>query len=53
MSVQYIMPNGEIVPVPQEIVADSLVAQQGFYDGQLARLVSEGAVSPSAKEDQS
>lgn len=44
MSVNHTLPNGEIVPVPQDIVAKSRVAEQGFYDGQVARIIAEGFV---------
>lgn len=48
MSVCHVMPNGEVVPVPQEIVSKGRVAEQGFYDGQMARLLAEGFVPASA-----
>ena len=47
MSVQYKMPNGEIVPVPQDVVAQGNAAQQAFYDLQLARLGIEAASMPA------
>jgi hypothetical protein len=41
--VTYIMPNGERVPVPQDVVSQGPAAEQAFYDGQLARLAAEAA----------
>ena len=47
MGVQHVMPNGDVVPVPQDVVAQGRAAEQAFYDAQLARVKLE------ASEDQS
>ena len=49
MSVQYIMPNGEIVPLPMDVLSQSHAAQQAFYDNQLARIAAE-APAPAPEE---
>jgi len=41
MAVQFIMPNGEVVPVPEDVSAQGNEAQQSFYDLQLQRLEVE------------
>lgn len=43
MAVRYIMPNGEVVPVPQDVVSQGPAAEQSFYDNQMARLAAEGS----------
>ena len=43
--VQYKMPNGEIVPVPQDVVSQGGAAEQGFYDGQSERVAGELGIS--------
>lgn len=47
MSVQFQMPNGELIVVPPEIVGaeDSAKALQGFYDGQAQRIADELGVT--------
>ena len=50
MSVQYVMPNGEIVPVPQDVVSQGPAAEQAFYDNQLARLAAEVAIEPEPED---
>lgn len=45
MSVQYRMPNGELVPVPIEIVAEGNAALQSFYDNQSKRIADELGIS--------
>lgn len=51
MCVQYQMPNGEIVPVPMDVVAQGREAEQAFYDNQLARIAAEVVdAEPSPKE---
>jgi hypothetical protein len=41
--VTFILPNGEQVPVPADVVGTGAAAEQGFYDGQIARLAAEAA----------
>lgn len=41
MSVVYIMPNGEEVPVPMDVVSQGHAAEQAFYDNQMARIAAE------------
>lgn len=50
MSVIHILPNGEAVPVPVEIVAEGRAAEQSFYDNQVKRLEAEAqpTVAPAA-----
>ncbi len=43
MSTTFIMPNGEEVPVPPDVVSQGLRAEQAFYDAQLARIAVEDA----------
>lgn len=43
MSVIHILPNGEAVPVPQDVVAQGNEALQAFYDLQCERLKVEAA----------
>lgn len=43
MSVVHIMPNGEAVPVPMDVVSQGHAAEQAFYDAQLARVEMEQA----------
>jgi len=43
MSVTFIMPNGERVPVPMDVVAQGNKAQQSFYDLQLERIEMDDA----------
>ncbi len=51
MSVQWIMPNGEVVPVPQDVVSQSREAEQAFYDLQLVRIEAELAdAAPKTEE---
>jgi hypothetical protein len=50
MSVQWVMPNGEVVPVPRDVVSQGKAAEQAFYDAQLARLEAE-AKDSSVKDD--
>jgi len=47
MSVQFVLPNGEVVPVPQDVVSQGNAAQQGFYDLQLERLQAEQPAVPA------
>lgn len=49
MSVIHILPNGEAVPVPQDVVAQGNEALQAFYDLQVKRLEME-AVDAAAQE---
>ena len=46
--VQHIMPNGEIVPVPMDVVSQGRAAEQAFYDLQLSRLAAEAAPAVGA-----
>lgn len=48
--VVHVMPNGELVPVPEDVVAQGNPAQQAFYDNQLARLAVEAADEIADKE---
>jgi len=41
MATTFILPNGEHVPVPADVVSKGHEAEQGFYDGQIARLAAE------------
>lgn len=52
MSVQYVMPNGEVVPVPPDVLSQGNAAQQAFYDNQVARIAAEKAetAAPPAGE---
>lgn len=46
--VQFLMENGEIVPVPVDVVSQGGPAMQSFYDNQVARIQAEAApVSPA------
>lgn len=47
MSVFHTMPNGEVIPVPPEVVAQGSAAQQAFYDLQLQRIATEAPVATS------
>lgn len=47
MSVIHILPNGDVVPVPQDVVSQGNAAQQAFYDLQLERIKAE-SVLPEA-----
>lgn len=50
MSVVHVLSNGELVPVPVEVVAEGRAAEQSFYDNQELRLKAEAAssVAPAA-----
>lgn len=39
--------NGEIIPVPEDVVSQGKTAMQGFYDGQVARLQTEAQPAPA------
>jgi len=43
--IQFRLPNGEVVPVPQSIQGEGDVAVQGFYDGQAERVAGELGIS--------
>lgn len=51
MAQNYILPNGETVPVPREISAQGLAAEQAFYDLQVERLKVESAPAEPAGSD--
>lgn len=48
MATQFELSNGEIVPVPEAVVAEGTNALVGFYAGQVARLASEAAPAAAA-----
>lgn len=43
--IQFRFPNGDLVPVPDEVHAKGDVAVQGFYDGQAQRVAVELGIS--------
>ncbi len=51
MSTTFIMPNGEAIPVPQDVVAQGNAAQQSFYDLQAQRIALETAPAEPAGSD--
>lgn len=51
MSVHHIMPNGEDVPVPADVVSQGNAAEQAFYDLQLARIEAEQAYAAPEHEE--
>lgn len=51
MSTNFTLPNGEVVPVPQDVVAQGNAAQQSFYDLQVARLAAETEPAEPAGSD--
>jgi len=48
MAQNYILPNGEMVPVPREISSQGVAAEQAFFDLQLERLKAETAPAAPA-----
>jgi len=51
MAQNYVLPNGEVVPVPREISSQGLAAEQSFYDLQIERLKVESAPASPAGSD--
>ncbi len=50
MSVVHIMPNGDVVPVPADVVSQGNAAQQAFYDLQLERIKVESAPATAGSD---
>ena len=51
MAQNYVLPNGEVVPVPREVSSQGPAAEQSFYDLQVERLKVETAPVEPAGSD--
>lgn len=50
MGVTWTMPNGEEIPVPQDILSQDLPAQQAFYDLHIERIKREALEAGNTDE---
>lgn len=48
--VRFVLPDGDVIPVPADVVSQGNAAQQAFYDSQIARQAVE---APAAGDSSS